>query len=100
MWQRARSGDNFYMIKCNEGCTGIVTLLLWKNHYGIKLAKEHIPGGRITLWYPGNVSQFESDIILTYLDGENISFAIYRGPTNICTLCKCWHKVQMCVLPL
>lgn len=23
-WQRARSGDNFYMIKCSEGCTGIV----------------------------------------------------------------------------
>lgn len=23
-WQRARSGDNFYMVKCGEGCTGIV----------------------------------------------------------------------------
>ena len=23
-WKQARSGDNFYMIKCSEGCTGIV----------------------------------------------------------------------------
>ena len=23
-WKEARSGDNFYMVKCSEGCTGIV----------------------------------------------------------------------------
>lgn len=23
-WKKAKSGDNFYMIKCSEGCTGIV----------------------------------------------------------------------------
>ena len=23
-WEKARSGDNFYMVKCGEGCTGIV----------------------------------------------------------------------------